>query len=289
LRLYGVNTLDYSSLVSSFTYQPSSHTAVWTFSQPIGTDKILVSLDDAVSDRTGNLLDGEWQGTTDAMPSGNGVEGGDFTYRMNVLPGDLDRNGAVNLFDLSYVQSHLGTTAHTLGYDAFADFDGSGTTTIVDRTAVLSHLFQSLPTGEPTAGGMAGDINGDRRVTLLDLARRQGRPGGTGAEPGEHIGGGIAGSGARADGDRRIGWPAQSFDSDCGAAGGGGCGYFGRGHCPTEWNRRSFASQPNTGIARAGVAVGLELIPEPMCAGRHCLLAGHVVQSIHNKRPASKQ
>jgi hypothetical protein len=170
LRLYGVNTLDYSSLISSFTYQPSSHTAVWTFSQPIGTDKILVSLDDAVSDRTGNLLDGEWQGTTDAMPSGNGVEGGDFTYRMNVLPGDLDRNGAVNLFDLSYVQSHLGTTAHTLGYDAFADFDGSGTTTIVDRTAVLSHLFQSLPTGEPTAGGMAGDVNGDRRVTLLDLA-----------------------------------------------------------------------------------------------------------------------
>jgi hypothetical protein len=180
LELFGVNTLDYGSLMTSFTYQPSSHTAIWTFSQPIGADKILVTLDDAVTDRAGNSLDGEWQGTTDLMPSGNGQEGGDFTYRLNVLPGDFDHDGAVNLFDLSYVQSHLGTTAHTLGYDAFADFDGNGTTTTVDRTAVLNHLFQSLPTGEPTTGGMAGDVNGDRRVTLLDLVILQQNFGRTG-------------------------------------------------------------------------------------------------------------
>jgi hypothetical protein len=181
LRLFGVNTLDYGSRVTSFTYNPSNHTAVWTFSQPIGADRILLSLDDAVRDRAGNSLDGEWQGTSDLMPSGNGVEGGDFTYRLNVLPGDLDHDGAVNLFDLAYVQSHLGTTAHTLGYDAFADLDGSGTTTTVDRTAVLNHLFQSLPTGEPTTEGIAGDIDGDRRVTLLDLAILQRNFGRTGA------------------------------------------------------------------------------------------------------------
>jgi hypothetical protein len=169
LHLAGINTVDYMPHISSFTYQPASQTAIWTFSQPITADKLLLTLDDSVTDRAGNALDGEWLGTADIMPSGNGLEGGDFSYRLNVLPGDLDHDGTVNLFDLVYVQSHLGTTANTSGYDALADYDGSGTTTMLDRTAVLNHLFSSLPPGEPTSDELPGDINGDGRVSLVDL------------------------------------------------------------------------------------------------------------------------
>jgi hypothetical protein len=188
LSVYGVNTLDYTPTLASFTYEPSSRTAVWTFAAPFAADKLLLELDDTVTDRAGNSLDGEWLGTADAMPSGDGAEGGVFSYRINVLPGDLDRDGSVGMLDYSVVNNRVGTTANTQDYSALADYDGDGFTTQTDRMGVLTHIFQTLPSGEPSSLGVPGDVDGDNRVSLSDLLivqRNLGRVGGVDRQSGD--------------------------------------------------------------------------------------------------------
>jgi len=67
----------------------------------------------ATPSATGRLLDGEWAGS---FPSGDGTEGGDFSYRFAVLQGDVDRDRDVDGDDYLAWQAS----------DPNADFDGNG-------------------------------------------------------------------------------------------------------------------------------------------------------------------
>src|SRR5690606_30713675 len=77
--------------------------AVWTLAAPIAQDWLRLTVDgsssNAVSGLDGQLLDGEWVNTTSVYPSGDGIAGGNFEFEFAVLPGDANRNGAVNVFD----------------------------------------------------------------------------------------------------------------------------------------------------------------------------------------------
>src|SRR5262249_4774069 len=62
LVINGINVGTYG--VSSFSYNTAAHTATWVLTGPIAIDKLTLTLDGnsatAVTDVTGNKLDGEW-------------------------------------------------------------------------------------------------------------------------------------------------------------------------------------------------------------------------------------
>jgi hypothetical protein len=94
------------------------------------------------------------------------VEGGDFNFRLNILPGDVDRNGTVNTSDVDAVRALQGTSAGTSSfqnpYNPFMDVDGSGTINSVDTDAVQSRVGSELPPGEPagTPASLPGWVSG---------------------------------------------------------------------------------------------------------------------------------
>ncbi|WP_160167120.1 Ig-like domain-containing protein, partial [Rhodopirellula baltica] len=154
-------------------YDASARRATITLNQAVQAAAVNVTvLSDGIWDASGNPLDGEW--TNDVEPasgkSGNGIAGGDFEFRLNVLPGDVDKgsgtvNGAVfdnvvntsdenAIEDPSVINAQLfdGTSrAAAPNYDATFDLNGNGlVSTVFDVPAVESrigsYLFQPVST-----------------------------------------------------------------------------------------------------------------------------------------------
>jgi hypothetical protein len=154
LAIRGVNVPTYNDY--SLSFDPSIRTAIATFAQPFGADKILIEI---IGNTPGGLgLDGEWT-AGGTFPSGDGVAGGDFRFRFNVLPGDADRAlNRVNAADQGYVKARLNrsTTSPTSStggapYTVFADVTGDGRVNAADQGLVKSRLNRGLPAAEPLA------------------------------------------------------------------------------------------------------------------------------------------
>ena len=148
LVVHGINTANYE--VSGFTYDAATKTGTWTLTTPIVNDKVSLILDDA---NVGGL-DGEWANGADAYPSGNAAPGGDFSFRLNVLRGDANQDGAVNALDLGQLKSKLNRTATnpgsgTTGYSVFADLNADGQINALDLGIAKARLNTRLPAGEP--------------------------------------------------------------------------------------------------------------------------------------------
>ena len=92
---------------------------------PADTEKFVIGVDNAdgsdpIEDAAGNRLDGDWTNPTSTSdtgdrvyPSGNGVAGGNFDFRFNVLPGDANQDGVVNFSDLNKVLTNYNLTVLT--------------------------------------------------------------------------------------------------------------------------------------------------------------------------------
>ena len=98
-----------------------------------GTYKIRI-VSSGVIDASGNSLYGEWVNDISTQ-SGNSVPGGDFAYRINVLPGDLNNDGLVDSLDVQLI-SALTFNVGAANYNMFNDVDGNGSLGIADRTAI---------------------------------------------------------------------------------------------------------------------------------------------------------
>jgi hypothetical protein len=127
---------------------------VWTLGSTVLNDKLRLFLDDALV----SGLDGEWlnSNAAESYPSGNGTAGGDFDFRINVLRGDADGNGAVNALDLSVIKQRLNKTATNPGttgatYSPFADLDANGAINALDLSSARGRLNTRLPTADPAA------------------------------------------------------------------------------------------------------------------------------------------
>ena len=176
LSVAGLNLAEYA--VTGFAYDASTRTATWTLAQPLGKDRVLLDLDGddgGVSGVDGRRLDGEWSGPqpSGAYPfaSGDGSPGGDFLFRLNILPGDVNRSGAVLANDFSNVKKKFFSTAVNPGagdaaYSVFHDLDGSGTILASDFADVKKRFFNRLPDAGPAASAAA--LFAD---TLLPAAR----------------------------------------------------------------------------------------------------------------------
>ena len=137
--------------------------ATVTWSLPALThDKYLVNADDAiVSLATGLALDGEYadNGDLQGANSGDGAAGGDFEFRFDLLPGDVNRDAGVNFGDISAIQPIFGDKPGDASYDPFADINGSAFIEFGDIAALSARFNDSLPAGAPTANA-AGAIEG---------------------------------------------------------------------------------------------------------------------------------
>ena len=109
LKLHGVNTADYSSLITGFSYDPTTFTATWTLNTSgLTVDKYLAVIDTTVKDTAGNALDGEWTNGGDSYPSGNGSPGGKLQFQFNLLPGDANQSGVVLGSDVGEIRLNRG-------------------------------------------------------------------------------------------------------------------------------------------------------------------------------------
>lgn len=116
---------------NGFSYDPVRFTATWTFSTSLPANKYLLALADTVTDRAGTRLDGEWTDGQSTV-SGNGVAGGSFAYRLNVMPGDFNRSLSTSLVDYALVRLGTGRSTVDAAYDYRQDMDGSGSVSLVD-------------------------------------------------------------------------------------------------------------------------------------------------------------
>ena len=163
LAIRGVRVANYALDPTAFTYDAATRIATWKLAGTavFGTDKILLDLNadgpDGVKSPAGVALDGDWINPIgsaaggDAYPSGDGGPGGDFRFRINILPGDATRSGSVLADDYSQVKQRFFANTTSPNYSMFHDVNGSGSILADDYSAVKSRFFQSLPGGEPAA------------------------------------------------------------------------------------------------------------------------------------------
>jgi hypothetical protein len=140
-----------------FSYSSATHTAQWTFAAPLATDKDLLEVpSSAVMSKFGMSLDGEWTTQSSGYPSGDGVWGGDFLFRFNVLPGAVTQNTVVTGIDGGAVRAKLFADTTSAIYSPLADVNGDGAVTSLDGAIVRANLLQALPSSDPqpqTPGG----------------------------------------------------------------------------------------------------------------------------------------
>lgn len=132
--------------ISGFQYDSQSFTATWTLSQSLQRDEWTIALDGhtatGVRNSAGILLDGEWTDQITQFPSGDGLAGGDFVFRFQVVPGDANHDTVVNIFDINLVSSTWGVA------NPNGDPNGDGTINIFDINAISSNWSDA-----PTAPG----------------------------------------------------------------------------------------------------------------------------------------
>ncbi|MAE66759.1 MAG: hypothetical protein CMJ18_21025 [Phycisphaeraceae bacterium] len=151
--------VDYS--FSSFTTETApdgTFQAVWMLSSAIANDRLLLTLNDEdVTARANNLaLDGEWNDGVSAFPSGDGNEGGDFAFRFDVAPADVDQDGAATIFDIKPMREALGAAAADPMYSIFADLNGDATVNDQDKVPLRDNLGRVLPSSAPLGSTGAG-------------------------------------------------------------------------------------------------------------------------------------
>ena len=160
LAVRGVNTPSYAfksdtatnDASDGFTYDPATFTATWTLAANVLRDKLMLDLDadapSGVADAAGNRLDGEWTNGADTFPSGDGTPGGDFRFRLDVLPGNIDGAGAVNLADFGRLRAAFGQQPLT-ATSIFADLTGDGAVNLADFGVLRQRFGNSLPAANP--------------------------------------------------------------------------------------------------------------------------------------------
>ena len=154
LALVGLNT-PVPAFVD-FGYDPQSFAATWHLEAPLRNDTFLLHLSDAVTDRAGHHLDGDWSQGVSTL-SGDGTPGGDFAFRVNVLPGDLNQDGVNSVLDVAAMRGALDGVTEDGPADVMADFNGNSAIDGSDVDFLRSGIGNRLPAGEPVVpSGVAG-------------------------------------------------------------------------------------------------------------------------------------
>jgi hypothetical protein len=121
-------------------------------SQNIPADKLLIDLSDGVTNSSSESLAGSWTDSSSSYPSGTGDTAANFLFRFNVLPGDEDQSGTVNILDTTKtLNRQASSTSNPASYLIFADINADSVINILDTVGVQSRQATSLPSGSPIA------------------------------------------------------------------------------------------------------------------------------------------
>jgi ELWxxDGT repeat protein len=136
LRIRGATGVEYPT--AEFSYDPAAATATWTLQRPIDrADRVELQLAQRVA----------------------GAGGGGWSSRLDVLPGDVNRSGAVLADDFSEVKRRFFATAADAGasgYSVFHDVNGSGAILADDFSEVKRRFFQRPPPPAAPADDVPG-------------------------------------------------------------------------------------------------------------------------------------
>lgn len=132
-------------------YDDLTFTATWDVANWTSVaDQYLIHLKDTIHDLAGNALDGEWtnpmsMSTTNSyvsqFPSGDDIAGGDFSFAVTILPGDANRDGVVDGFDMSTVAGNWLLTGQSF---TSGDFDGGGEVNGGDLNVLAGNWLRNL-------------------------------------------------------------------------------------------------------------------------------------------------
>ncbi|GAG16559.1 unnamed protein product, partial [marine sediment metagenome] len=103
-------------------------------------DIVLTSGVSGVEDLAGNALDGE--APMDVFPSGDGLDGGDWSSDLNVLEGDATGDGVVNFLDLGRLATYYDKGPVTF---AQGDFNADQWVDSLDLGILATYYDDELP------------------------------------------------------------------------------------------------------------------------------------------------
>jgi hypothetical protein len=138
IELFGVAVPDYSSRIDTISYDSDSHLATVKLKPEFvfEADKLLVRVNETVVD-------------DDDIP----IE--EYLFRINVVPGDADRNTLVASSDITTVRSGRLKFIGVEGYTIYSDLDGTSLINTGDITLARSKRLTFLPSSEPTPPAIA--------------------------------------------------------------------------------------------------------------------------------------
>ncbi|MHC5029156.1 MAG: Ig-like domain-containing protein, partial [Planctomycetota bacterium] len=118
-------------LATSFDF--GTNTLTIDFPTALTSDRLTVTLADAITDMEGAALDGEiYNPSFAALPSGDGVAGGTAVLRIDVLQGDADGSGVVDEADAAVIVESMGFCAGDPVFIAGADVNADGCVNVLD-------------------------------------------------------------------------------------------------------------------------------------------------------------
>ena len=134
--LIGSSTLNNSYNILSVQFLTNTNTAVLTLDAPLTKDKLLLSIEAGNIVGSSGILDGEFE-TNVSLKSGDGEAGGDFNFRFEVLPGNVNNDFLTSTTDISLVRG-LGTqiVGVTPGFNARANVNGDVLVNSTDISAI---------------------------------------------------------------------------------------------------------------------------------------------------------
>lgn len=157
---------------SDFHYDPLERTAVWTLASPLTKNAYHLDLNgdgnDPVSDLEGNVLNGAWTNNAGAFAYGVGGSGGDFSFRFNVLPGDVEGTGVVTGNDLNAATSSVNYSTTAESFSARADIDGSGVIDAADAQSIQARMGSMQASGVPVGVNDDAPSSSGRAYVMLD-------------------------------------------------------------------------------------------------------------------------
>jgi len=137
LQMIGVNKLDYKASggiepqLTGVTYNSTTNEATLSFNGSLTADKLLIRIGAGlVQDIAGNALAA-------------------YSFRLNVLPGDVTQNGVVANNDITLIRAQLGLAPGSVGFDPRRDLNGNGVIANNDVTLARARLGNQLPPTDP--------------------------------------------------------------------------------------------------------------------------------------------